>query len=118
MRWLVCGGRDFLDRNFIFRQLSKLALEKGKPDLLISGDAAGVDKIAASWATSVDVQVSRFPADWKTYGLSAGSIRNHQMLDEGKPDLVIAFPGGRGTAHMIAIAGNAKVPTVIFTYGG
>jgi predicted Rossmann-fold nucleotide-binding protein len=32
------------------------------------------------------------------------------MLSEGKPDLVIAFPGGRGTADMIRQAKEAGVP--------
>ena len=34
------------------------------------------------------------------------------MLDEGKPDLVVAFPGGRGTADMIRKAEGAGVPVV------
>jgi hypothetical protein len=28
-----------------------------------------------------------------------GAIRNERMLREGRPDLVIAFPSGRGTSH-------------------
>ena len=34
------------------------------------------------------------------------------MLDEGKPDLVIAFPGGRGTADMVRKANRAGVKVV------
>jgi hypothetical protein len=34
------------------------------------------------------------------------------MLDEGKPDLVIAFPGGRGTADMVKKARRAGVEVV------
>jgi hypothetical protein len=34
------------------------------------------------------------------------------MLDEGKPQLVVAFPGGRGTADMIGRARAAGVPVV------
>jgi hypothetical protein len=30
--------------------------------------------------------------------------RNQQMLDEGRPDLVVAFPGGAGTANMVKLA--------------
>jgi UDP-N-acetylmuramoylalanine-D-glutamate ligase len=50
-----------------------------------------------------------YPADWKLHGKSAGHIRNQQMLDESKPDIVIAFPGGRGTANMIKRAKKAGV---------
>jgi hypothetical protein len=34
------------------------------------------------------------------------------MLMEGKPDLVVGFPGGRGTAHMCRIAGEAGVEVI------
>ena len=47
-----------------------------------------------------------------TYGKAAGPIRNQQMLDEGKPDVVIAFPGASGTADMINRAGLTNVPVV------
>ena len=51
-----------------------------------------------------------YPADWDTHGRGAGPIRNKQMLEEGKPDLVIAFPGGKGTANMIGQAKEAGIP--------
>jgi hypothetical protein len=35
------------------------------------------------------------------------------MLDEGKPDLVLAFPGGRGTRNMVGQAKRAGVPVEI-----
>ena len=41
---------------------------------------------------------------------AAGPKRNQQMLDEAKPDMVVAFPGGKGTAHMRQIAKAAGVP--------
>lgn len=31
------------------------------------------------------------------------------MLDEYHPDFVVAFPGGRGTAHMVRISRQAGV---------
>ena len=36
-------------------------------------------------------------------------MRNQKMLDEGKPDLVVAFAGGRGTADMVRIAKRSGV---------
>jgi hypothetical protein len=53
-----------------------------------------------------------FPADWEKYGKAAGPIRNQQILVEGKPDLVVAFQGGRGTANMVSRAQQAGVPVV------
>ena len=43
------------------------------------------------------IEIARFPADWNMHGRAAGPIRNQQMLDEGKPELVVSFLGGRGT---------------------
>jgi predicted Rossmann-fold nucleotide-binding protein len=40
-------------------------------------------------------------------------MRNQKMLDKGKPDLVVAFPGGRGTSDMISRA--IKVPVRVIT---
>lgn len=51
-------------------------------------------------------------AEWDRLGRKAGPIRNQRMLDEGKPALVIAFPGGTGTAGMVAIARKGRVPVI------
>lgn len=51
-----------------------------------------------------------FKADWSKDGRKAGPVRNSVMLSVGKPDLVIAFPGGRGTADMVRKAKAKGVP--------
>src|SRR5690348_8540698 len=61
---------------------------------IISGAARGVDTVALDWAVINWCPSEEYPADWDTHGKAAGPIRNKQMLEEGKPDLVVAFPGG------------------------
>lgn len=60
-----------------------------------------------------------FPADWKRYGKAAGPIRNQQMIDEGKPDLVLAFHENinesRGTKDMVARARGIGIKVIIIT---
>lgn len=51
-----------------------------------------------------------YPADWEKHGRAAGPIRNEKMLIVGTPDMVLAFPGGRGTADMIRKAEAAGLP--------
>jgi len=68
--------------------------------IVLSGCAPGADTLGTEWAEAKGIQVAR-PADWNTHGRAAGPIRNQQMLDEGKPELVVSFPGGRGTADMV-----------------
>lgn len=97
---LVCGGRDFLGKKLLCETLDRL--NSTRPfGTLIHGGAVGVDALAGEWARVNNVTVEVFPANWKKYGKSAGPIRNAQMLQEGKPDLVVAFPGGKGTANMV-----------------
>jgi hypothetical protein len=100
MRILVCGGRDFKDRQRLFVVLDQVHSKRGI-DIIISGAARGADTLAVDWAKSREIAYQEFPADWDQYGKAAGPIRNRQMLVEGKPDGVIAFPGGNGTADMI-----------------
>lgn len=108
MRVLVCGGRDFTDKLFLYSRLDSLHAHIGI-DVLIEGNAKGVDRIAGYWARRRGIENQKFPADWKKYGNAAGPIRNKQMLIEGKPDLVVAFRGGKGTTDMVKIANKAGV---------
>ena len=100
MRVLVCGGRDYSDTETLFSTLDKLH-KKNPISCIISGAASGADAIAISWAKDVGIGYEAYPAQWNKHGKSAGPIRNQQMIDEGKPDYCVAFPGGRGTADMV-----------------
>lgn len=108
---LVCGGRDYSDVEGVFNFLDAIAGEH-EVSGLIAGDATGADQIALEWANQRSIDNSCFRAKWKTEGKAAGPLRNQRMLDEGAPDLVIAFPGGRGTADMVRRAVEAGIPVV------
>ena len=146
MRVLVCGGRNFarLEYNpdstlkrygdgyeqykFVYDTLTEMSMydwphtkedQYGNylPDVtIISGEADGVDSVAMDWAVCNWTDYEGFPADWDKHGKKAGVLRNIQMLEEGKPDLVVAFPGGRGTAHMVQIAKAAGVEVIEVQY--
>lgn len=109
MRVLVCGGRDFNDCGLVWATLDQLA-RTDSVDCLIEGDARGADRIAGHWAKRRHIDLRLFPANWRKHGKAAGPIRNQRMIDEGKPDFVIAFPGGKGTADMVARAKAAGIP--------
>jgi len=105
---LVTGGRDYNDAHRVACVL-KAVNDKYPILALIQGGARGADKLAKGWALANDVRCDEFQADWDKHGKSAGHIRNAEMLKEGAPDCVVAFPGGRGTASMVAIAKRAGV---------
>lgn len=109
MRILVCGGRTFDDD----QKLSKvLNLYRTDNMVIIQGEANGADTLAKFWAKRNNVLFESYPADWNKYGKRAGYVRNVQMLNEGKPDLVIAFPGGIGTRMMIRLSKAAGISVV------
>jgi hypothetical protein len=109
MRVLVCGGRDYTDVTTVERVLDRLH-ERTPFSCVIHGGARGADTLAGLWAKSRNVPVETHPAAWSKYGRAAGMIRNEQMLRDGRPDVVVAFPGGVGTAGMVRIAREARVP--------
>lgn len=110
LRVLVCGSREFDDYGLLEDILNNTWRADGE-FIIIHGCAKGADSLADKYATQYDNPVEKYPADWTKYGRKAGPIRNEQMLQEGKPDLVIAFPRGesRGTRHMMRIAREAGV---------
>ena len=114
MKVLVCGGRDFNDALTLGSWLGGVHKQRGIT-LLIEGGARGADFMARKFAEWSKIPTKTFPADWDAHGKAAGHIRNKQMLDEGKPDLVVAFPGGRGTADMVRQARAAGVEVLIAT---
>lgn len=130
MRVIVCGGRDYTDRGRVRFVLATWPIPDApltgtehvgirwdlrdaaaRGDLtIIHGEARGADRLADDAARDLGLRVESYRADW-SQGRAAGPIRNKQMLASGA-DLVVAFPGGKGTAHMVSIAREAGVPVL------
>lgn len=109
MRVLVCGGRDYDDLATVFATLDAVHAER-PISMIIEGGAEGADYLAARWSVVREIpEHRRFTPDWAIHGKAAGPVRNQRMLDEGKPDLVVAFPGGRGTDDMTRRAIKAGI---------
>ena len=115
-RLLITGGRDFRDRNFVFRTLDAFHREIPIAVMISGACPSGVDRMCESWAASNGVQVEPYPARWedtvtkplrlkrdrqgRLYNALAGLLRNQRMLDKGMPTHALVFPGGPGTTHM------------------
>lgn len=124
MRVLVTGGRDYTDADefwavmdFVLQSSVEAAAKLGSDEKwthLVHGAANGADGYADAWARENGIQPVACSALWEINGRSAGPIRNKAMADLLTPgdDLVIAFPGGRGTASMVAIAEAAGIEVV------
>lgn len=125
MKVLVCGGRDYSDKAKVFEVLDYIDQNRSKIRLVIHGAATGADALGKEWAKDRGVEDDPYPALWdwleapnavikrskagKLYNANAGPDRNAKMLALGKPDAVVAFPGGSGTANMIEKARQACV---------
>jgi hypothetical protein len=70
--------------------------------------------MADTLARGLGFEVHEYPADWKSYGRSAGARRSLAMLDE-EPDLVLAFHrrGSRGTAITVHEARRRGIPVEV-----
>jgi hypothetical protein len=108
LRTLVCGGRDFTNRNRLFDTLDWWNCEVGIT-FIIHGGAMGADTLAGEWAKSRNIPQIVFRPDWNKYGRAAGPLRNQRMIDEGRPDFAVIFPGGIGTMDMFLKLRKAKI---------
>lgn len=98
MRVCICGGRNYFNADKVYEVLDYAY--KRKPFILISGGATGADTLGIQWAKSRGVPCEVYPAQWRLYGRKAGPLRNLKMISTGI-DVLLAFPGGRGTQHMM-----------------
>ena len=98
-RILVTGGRHFANPTEVHRVLQPYGR-----CVIIEGGASGADSLAGAYADAQGIPHIKHPAQWKQLGPRAGPIRSAEMLDDWKPDLVIALPGGTGTANTVAQA--------------
>lgn len=114
-RILITGDRNWTNKTIIQRVLySEVSLTT---EYVIHGGAPGADTLGGEVATGFGLVVRVFQAQWKRYGRAAGPIRNQQMLDEGKPTLVLAFHNNlaksKGTRDMVSRALKAKIPVYL-----
>jgi hypothetical protein len=112
LRVIVCGGRDFSDKHFLFSKLDEFH-QNNNITTIIEGGANGADFLAKCWANTNGIECITVQADWKTHGKAAGPIRNSEML-KLNPDVVIAFHGGAGTNNMLMQAKQNGIKSIIF----
>lgn len=100
MKVAIVGSRDFMFPEMVISYIRTLP----KDTIIVSGGARGVDTWAEKTAKELGMQTEIYPAQWDKFGLSAGIIRNNDIVKAA--DKVVAFWNGRskGTLHTIKLA--------------
>lgn len=107
---LVCGGRDFRDNLLVHNVLNLTGATQ-----VVQGGATGADELARGWAELQGIPCVTVPANWREEGRAAGPRRNQVMIERYQISLVVAFPGGRGTADMVQRARKAHLEIIQVT---
>ena len=113
-RILICGDRHWKD----YMTIDTFVKNLPAGTVIIQGMCRGVDRMAKRAGHKYGFTVKDYPADWNKHSKAAGPIRNQQMLDEGKPDIVMAFHNNisksRGTRNLLNQASERGIPAQIF----
>ena len=109
---LVCGGRNFHEKQLFNRFMDNYHWDNDITKIVHGNCPTGADQMADQWAAVNRIPSQAYNADWEKHGKAGGAIRNRQMLDEETPDVVIAFPGNVGTADMVKYARSKGVEVI------
>lgn len=108
MKVIIAGSRDETVTHSV---MERIVHESGfQVSEVVCGMARGVDTAGADWARRSGVPVREMPADWTTYGRSAGPKRNAAMADYADALIAVWDGRSRGTEHMIAAATKKGLP--------
>jgi hypothetical protein len=117
-RILVTGSRTWADQLTIERELCRVWLAQGcrRDVTLVHGDCkSGADRIADGCWRRRGLPVEPHPAQWKTYGLRAGLLRNQWMVDLGASVCLVFIQGdSRGATHCMTRAEEAGIPVHVW----
>lgn len=120
MRILVCGDREWVDCSLVRYILWRINEKITTKITIIEGEAEGADKCGKAAAKAFGFDLLKFPANWKRYGRAAGPIRNTEQLNEGKPELCLAFHDNylksKGTKDMVNKLVENGVPTALISH--
>jgi len=112
---IIAGSRDFSDYTLLTDVMDQLL--KDEPEVeIVSGTARGADSLGERYAADKGYKLTKFPADWNTYGKSAGYRRNVEMADYADGCVVFWDSISKGTKHMIDIATSKGLKLCIVEY--
>jgi hypothetical protein len=101
VKTIIAGSRTITDIHHVLEAVALSCFEVTK---VISGGAAGVDRLALQYAKEKHLPVIIMKADWEKHGRKAGYLRNKAMGDIADALIAVWDSTSKGTKHMIDIA--------------
>ncbi len=108
-RVLFTGGRKYDNYGELMQFMHDKFPLFDKDVVFCQGEAKGLDLMIKGYLKGNGYPVFGMDAQWIHYKDAAGSLRNKWMRDFFMPDLLIAFPGGSGTANMIELCNEKQI---------
>jgi hypothetical protein len=100
----ILGSRTFTDYVSLKAEIDQFIQENPTIKRIISGGAAGADKLGEKYALEKNLKLLVLKPDWRSYGKRAGLLRNTDIVNAS--DALIFFHDGqsKGTLHAISEA--------------
>lgn len=111
MKVIIAGSRNIHDK---WAVVEAVGATDWVIDEVVSGCAPGVDRLGEDWATTHNIPIKLFPADWDKYPRAAGIIRNNDMAHYADALIAIWDGKSKGTLHMINSMVTMKKPVYVY----
>ena len=114
MNIIIAGSRDFTD----YETLCKIIKAAKLPIIssVICGVAKGADLLGKRFAEENNIPIKEFPADWDTFGKSAGYRRNVDMANYADACFLFWDGESKGTEHMYRTSAQKGLLTILVIY--
>ena len=112
---IIAGTRSFDDYELLKAKMDRL-LSQQRDVEIVSGTARGADQLGERYAVERGLPIKQFPADWNTYGKSAGYRRNAEMAEYADAAVVFWDGKSRGSKHMIDLAKRKGIAVRVIVY--
>lgn len=115
MKCIIAGSRAINQMVVLEAAIEASGFDKdGGITQVVSGGAKGVDALGEEWAYKNHRQLIVFPADWDTYGRTAGIRRNISMAAYADACIAIWDGSSTGTKHMIMEANRQGLKLFVY----
>lgn len=115
MKLIIAGSREFYDYELLQTKVDSLLIKADDVEI-VSGGAAGADRLGERYARERGYKLTLFPAKWQLHGKKAGYLRNVEMAEYATHAVLFWNGVSMGTAHMINLCDRYKLNYRVIRY--